>query len=42
MGASRRVGVPDSEKSFFPTPMLLHAFAKEAVRQASEQAIITL
>lgn len=35
VGASWRVGVPESEKSVFPTPMLLHAFSKETVRQAS-------
>eukprot|EP00752_Nemacystus_decipiens_P015195 g13530.t1 len=35
VGASWRVGVPESEKSVFPTPMLLHAFSKEIVRQVS-------
>ena len=34
VGTSCRVGVPDSDKSIFPTPMLLHAFSKEVVRQA--------
>ncbi|CAN0347074.1 unnamed protein product, partial [Discosporangium mesarthrocarpum] len=33
IGTSRRVGVPDKERDFFPTPMLLFAFAKETVRQ---------
>lgn len=33
MGACWRVGVPDSEKNIFPTPMLLHTFSKEVVRQ---------
>lgn len=35
VGASWRVGVPESEKNVFPTPMLLHAFSKEIVREAS-------
>lgn len=35
VGASWRVGVPESERNVFPTPMLLHAFSKEIVRQAS-------
>lgn len=35
VGASWRVGVPESEKNVFPTPMLLHTFSKEIVRQAS-------
>ncbi|CAM9310121.1 unnamed protein product, partial [Ectocarpus sp. 8 AP-2014] len=30
-----RVGVPQSEKNIFPTPMLLHTFSKEVVRQVS-------
>ncbi|CAM9525386.1 unnamed protein product [Pylaiella littoralis] len=29
VGASWRVGVPESEKNVFPTPMLLHTFSKE-------------
>lgn len=35
VGACWRVGVPQSEKNIFPTPMLLHTFSKEVVRQAS-------
>ncbi|CAB1116212.1 unnamed protein product [Ectocarpus sp. CCAP 1310/34] len=35
VGACWRVGVPQSEKNIFPTPMLLHTFSKEIVRQAS-------
>ena len=34
MGTGCRVGVLGSEKNIFPTPMLLHAFSKEVVRQA--------
>ncbi|CAM9901575.1 unnamed protein product [Ectocarpus sp. 12 AP-2014] len=35
VGACWRVGVPQSEKNIFPTPMLLHTFSKEFVRQVS-------
>ncbi|CAM9139716.1 unnamed protein product [Ectocarpus fasciculatus] len=31
VGACWRVGVPQSEKNIFPTPMLLHTFSKEVV-----------
>ncbi|CAM9406324.1 unnamed protein product [Hapterophycus canaliculatus] len=36
VGACWRVGVPESEKNIFPTPMLLHTFSKEVVRQANQ------
>lgn len=32
---STRVGVPDAERGYFPTPMLLHTFANEVVRQVT-------
>ncbi|CAN0050012.1 unnamed protein product, partial [Sphacelaria rigidula] len=35
VGTSKRVGVPDSERLYFPTPMLLHAFSNEVVQQVS-------
>lgn len=35
IGHSHRVGVGDPERSFFASPMLVRAFAKEPVRQAS-------
>lgn len=36
VGASQRLGVPYTERSFFPTPMLLQVFSREVVRQVSK------
>ncbi|CAM9715922.1 unnamed protein product [Chrysoparadoxa australica] len=35
IGSSYRAGVPKREAGFFPTPMLMHVFAKEMVRQVA-------
>lgn len=32
-GISQRSGVTDSERFFFPSPMLLHTLSKDSVRQ---------